>query len=268
MLSVPVTFASMRNGDIDVFLGNWMPAQAADAARRTSTTATVEVVRANLVGAKYTLAVPDYLHDAGLKDFADIAAIPKRAGRHRFTASSPATTATRTSSSMIEKNEFGLGGFKLVESSEQGMLAAGRARRSRASRPIVFLGWAPHPMNTHFNVRYLTGGDDSVRPELRRRHGQHRSCATATSSECPNVGRLLQNLEFDVDIENELMDRILDATRCARPISRASGWRSDPPQLDALARRRARRSTGSPALAAVDAGPVRPARRRRRSRTG
>ena len=30
VLSVPVTFASLQNNDIDVFLGNWMPAQEAD----------------------------------------------------------------------------------------------------------------------------------------------------------------------------------------------------------------------------------------------
>src|ERR1700722_6855927 len=30
VLSVPVTFASLQNRDIDVFLGNWMPAQEAD----------------------------------------------------------------------------------------------------------------------------------------------------------------------------------------------------------------------------------------------
>ncbi|MGI9246705.1 MAG: glycine betaine ABC transporter substrate-binding protein, partial [Steroidobacteraceae bacterium] len=27
VLSVPVTFEAMRNGDIDAFLGNWLPAQ-------------------------------------------------------------------------------------------------------------------------------------------------------------------------------------------------------------------------------------------------
>jgi len=27
VLSVPVTYASMKNKDIDVFLGNWMPTQ-------------------------------------------------------------------------------------------------------------------------------------------------------------------------------------------------------------------------------------------------
>ena len=30
VLSVPVTFASLKNRDIDVFLGNWIPAMEAD----------------------------------------------------------------------------------------------------------------------------------------------------------------------------------------------------------------------------------------------
>ena len=30
MLSVPVTYASLKNKDIDVFLGNWMPTMEAD----------------------------------------------------------------------------------------------------------------------------------------------------------------------------------------------------------------------------------------------
>jgi glycine betaine/proline transport system substrate-binding protein len=59
VLSLPVTYASMKNNDIDVFLGNWMPTQEGD---RKSYVAngSVEVIRANLTGAKYTLAVPAY----------------------------------------------------------------------------------------------------------------------------------------------------------------------------------------------------------------
>src|SRR6202161_3281707 len=30
VLSVPVTYASMKNKDIDIFLGNWMPTQEGD----------------------------------------------------------------------------------------------------------------------------------------------------------------------------------------------------------------------------------------------
>ena len=92
VLSVPVTYASLKNRDIDVFLGNWMPAQAADL-QPYQVDGSVEVVGANLDGAKYTLAVPAYLYEAGLHDFATSSA-SRRSSSTRSTASSPATTAT------------------------------------------------------------------------------------------------------------------------------------------------------------------------------
>ena len=72
VLSVPVTFASMKNRDIDVFLGNWMPSMEADRKPYVDDHS-VDVISANLEGAKYTLAVPAYTYEAGLHDFADIA---------------------------------------------------------------------------------------------------------------------------------------------------------------------------------------------------
>ncbi len=29
---------------------------------------------------------------------------------------------------------------------------------------VVFLGWAPHPMNNNFDIAYLDGGDDYFGP--------------------------------------------------------------------------------------------------------
>ena len=72
MLSVPVTYKSLENGDIDVFLGNWMPTMEGDI-RPYLDKGTVETIKTNLTGAKYTLAVPHYVYDAGVKSFADIA---------------------------------------------------------------------------------------------------------------------------------------------------------------------------------------------------
>jgi glycine betaine/proline transport system substrate-binding protein len=67
VLAVPVTFAAMKNRDIDVFLGNWMQAQSADR-KPFEADGSVEVIGANLQGAKYTLAVPAYTYAAGLHD--------------------------------------------------------------------------------------------------------------------------------------------------------------------------------------------------------
>ena len=71
VLGVPVTFASLEAGDIDVFLGNWMPAQEA-AIKPYLDAGSIEVIGTNLEGTKYTLAVPTYLYDKGLKTYADI----------------------------------------------------------------------------------------------------------------------------------------------------------------------------------------------------
>src|ERR1039457_7318636 len=68
VLSVPVTVTSMKNRDIDAFLGNWQPMQEADRAKYLADGSVVEI-GANLQGAKYTLAVPAYTYGAGLHDF-------------------------------------------------------------------------------------------------------------------------------------------------------------------------------------------------------
>lgn len=52
VLSVPVTYTALAEGDVDVFLGNWMPTMEADIAPYRDA-GTVDTVRANLEGAKY-----------------------------------------------------------------------------------------------------------------------------------------------------------------------------------------------------------------------
>ena len=64
VLAVPVTYTSLARGDIDVFLGNWMPTMESDIAPYRED-GTVETVRANLEGAKYTLAVSKSLRRRG-----------------------------------------------------------------------------------------------------------------------------------------------------------------------------------------------------------
>ena len=31
-------------------------------------------------------------------------------------------------------------------------------------KPVVFLGWEPHPMNANFSLKYLTGGEEFFGP--------------------------------------------------------------------------------------------------------
>lgn len=223
VLSVPVTFASLKNKDLDVFLGNWMPAQEADRMAYVKD-GSVEVGRANLTGAKYTLAVPAYTYDSGLKSFADIERFAPQLNSS-ILGIEPGNDGNRLVLSMIKQNLFGLGTFKLVESSEQGMLAEVE-RAVRARQPIVFLGWDPHPMNMRFDMRYLAGGDSVFGPN----YGEaavYTNTRAGYSKECPNMGRLLKNLVFTTQQESRVMDDILNRHQPAE-VAAASFLKSNP----------------------------------------
>jgi glycine betaine/proline transport system substrate-binding protein len=245
VLSVPVTYASMKNKDIDVYLGNWMPAQDEDS-RNYIAEKSVERVRANLQGAKYTLAVPAYLYEQGLRDFSDI---HKFAGplNHSIYGIEPGNDGNRLVLTMIRQKQFGLGDFKLIESSEQGMLA--QVERSYAAhQPIVFLGWEPHPMNKRFHMRYLTGGDSTFGPNFGGAT-VYTNTRAGYSRECPNVGRLLQNLVFSLDGESEMMAGILD--RKMTPEESGAAWLKKHPGVLATWLEGVRTFDGRPALEAA-----------------
>jgi len=205
VLSVPVTYAALKSKNIDVFLGNWMPTMEADL-KPYREDKSVEVVGVNLEGAKYTLAVPAYTWDAGLKTFADIAKFSKQLGGKIY-GIEPGNDGNRLILDMIKDDKFGVKGFQLVESSEQGMLAQVE-RASRRKEHVIFLGWEPHPMNTQFKLKYLEGGDDVFGPNL---GGAtiHTNVRAGYLQECPNVGQFLKNLKFTLDIENRVMGAIL-----------------------------------------------------------
>ncbi|WP_085904500.1 choline ABC transporter substrate-binding protein [Kiloniella majae] len=228
ILSVPVTYAGLKNGDVDVFLGNWMPTMEADIAPYRDE-GSVETVRVNLEGAKYTLAVPTYLADKGLKDFADIAKF-KDDLDGKIYGIEPGNDGNRLIQGMIDKDTFGLKDFEVVESSEAGMLSQ-VARSTRREKGVVFLGWAPHPMNANFELTYLTGGDDVFGPNFGGAN-VHTNVRKGYASDCPNMGKLLGNLGFTLAMENEIMGAILDDGK-EGPVAATEWLKANPGALDA-----------------------------------
>ena len=108
---------------------------------------------------------------------------------------------------MIKENKFGLKSFKMVESSEAGMLVEAQ-RAIKSEKAIVFLGWEPHPMNVQMKMSYLAGGDDVFGPNLGEAK-VYTAVPTSYEARCPNVGALLKNLQFSTDMENQVMGPIL-----------------------------------------------------------
>ena len=175
--------------------------------------------RANLEGAKYTLAVNKVAADLGITSFDTIAA-QADALEGKIYGIEPGNDGNRLIQSMIDEGAFGLNDFEVVESSEQGMLAQ-VARADRRGEPVVFLGWEPHPMNANFDLTYLEGGDDWFGPNLGGAT-VYTNTAAGFVEECPNVGKLLGNLEFTLAMENEIMGAILDDGQ--DPDEAATAW--------------------------------------------
>ncbi|MDZ7853462.1 MAG: choline ABC transporter substrate-binding protein [Halomonas sp.] len=216
-VSVPIAYQGMKNNDFDVFLGNWMPSMASISDPFVED-GDVDRLGANLEGAKYTLAVPQYVHDAGVTSVADLAEHAERfdSSIHGIEAGNDGNQLIQQ---MIDDDAFGLGGWQLIDSSEAGMLAELSARAPE-EQWMVFLGWEPHPMNTNFDMAYLGGADDYFGPDLGGAT-VYTNTRAGFVEECANVGELLENLEFTLEMENQLMAEIMDEGADPRDAARA-----------------------------------------------
>lgn len=218
LLSIPVTYASMKNKDIDVYLGDWQPSMVADR-KPFLDDKSIEVIGPNLTGAKYTFAVPQYVADAGVKDFADLQKFADKFGRKIY-GIEPGNNGNRMILDLITKGDFGLKDWELVESSEQGMLSQVE-KATKANEWIVFLGWAPHPMNTRYKIDYLSGGDAYFGPNYGGAD-VYTNLRTGYGAECPNVAKFVTNLRFTLDMENQIMNGILNKGK--DPRAAATEW--------------------------------------------
>jgi len=203
-LSVPVTYASLKNNDLDVFLGNWMPSMTNDIKDYTAD-GSVETITENLTGAGYGLVIPTYMADAGVKTLADLAKpeVKEKLGGKVYGIEA-GNDGNRIILDMISKADSGLAGYELVESSEAGMLTQAESDM-KDSKWIVFLGWTPHPVMGEMKISYLDGMGDSgfgaatVSTNVRKGY----------LTDCPNAGAFIKNLKFNLSMENTMMDSIL-----------------------------------------------------------
>jgi glycine betaine/proline transport system substrate-binding protein len=151
---------------------------------------------------------------------------------------------------MLKQNLYGLRDFRIVESSERGMLAEVE-RMGRTKTPIVFLAWDPHPMNMRLDLHYLSGGDAVFGPNFGGAT-VYTVIRTGYSTECPNVARLLRNLKFTPRGESQIMGAMLDQHQ--QPEAAAEAWLQGNPRVVASWLAGVYTFDGHPALDAVRLG--------------
>jgi glycine betaine/proline transport system substrate-binding protein len=222
--SQQIIFAAIRDKRLDLFLGYWNPIMTKTITPFIEAKQVKVLDKPSLEDARATLAVPTYLAEKGLKTFADISKFQKELGGKIY-GIEPGSGANTGIKDMIAKDQFGLGKFQLVESSEAGMLAA-VSRAVKRNEAIVFFGWAPHPMNVNQDMTYLTGSQDALGPD-EGRATVWTVTAPDYASRCPNVDKLLSNLTFSSADESRMMQPLLDHQD---PLESAKKWLKEHPQ--------------------------------------
>ncbi|WP_280291037.1 choline ABC transporter substrate-binding protein [Pseudomonas sp. BN417] len=224
-LSIPLAWAGLRRKNIDIYLGYWKPSQDSNAKPYLDSKSVTQLPTPNLTGAKFTLAVPSYAYEGGLRSFDDIAKFKDKLGG-RIYGIEPGDDANVVIQKMIKGNEHKLGDFKLIESSEAGMLVSVQRAVSR-NEWIVFLGWEPHPMNLTYKIQYLSGGDKEFGPDYGSAE-VYTVVANGYQERCPNVAKLLDNLKFEVSMEDEIMARVV---KKEDPMEVTKAWLKDHPEV-------------------------------------
>lgn len=172
-IGLQVIYQGLESGDVDAFLGAWLPAQK-EMFEPRKTSGVIRDIANNVDGAQMTLAVPAYLHERGIRSFADLDAHRDEFNGqiHGFGAGSAASEILHNA---IDNDIWGLGDWRLVDTSEVGMLSAAQDAISR-EEAIVWVGWTPHWMNLELPMRYLedpenlfgeNNGESDVRTLLR-----------------------------------------------------------------------------------------------------
>lgn len=201
-VSVPIVYQALATNEADVFLGNWMPSMAYPA-QKYFENGTVEKFVANMPGAKYTLAVPTFVAEAGLRHFEDIAKYGDELS-YKIYGIEAGNDGNKIIDAMIEQDMFNLGEFELIPSSEVGMLSQVQSFIQQG-KWIVFLGWSPHHMNQMIDMTYLQGSTDDTFGPNDGTATVYTNIRAGLAEEQPNVAAFLRNLTFPISMMNEIM---------------------------------------------------------------
>lgn len=222
LLGVPVILTSLKQGTTDIWLDNWMPSQTTEVAPYLQD-GSVETLSVNLEGAGYGPVVPNYVAHAGVKDLKDLGAHADKF-ESKIYGIEPGNDGNRILQSKIDDPVNNLKDWQLIESSEQGMLAQAEKEMAK-EKWIAFLAWTPHPVMGRMPITYLSGFEkDGFGPAT-----VHTLIRAGYAKECPNMGKLLANVKFTVDMESAVMEDILAGKEAE---ASASAWfKSNPSAL-------------------------------------
>ncbi|MFG1922340.1 glycine betaine ABC transporter substrate-binding protein [Cryptosporangium sp. NPDC048952] len=215
-VAVPLGAQALSTGKADAYLGNWWPSQEAVYGKLIDS-GSVEVTGTLLTGTQYAPGVPgDQASKLGITSLADL---DKHAGEFKgeILGIEPGTPGNQAILDAIKKDAYGLGDWKLVQSSTEAMLAE-VTRRVAKNQPVVFLAWKPHWMVVKWAVTFLDDpekvwpGAGEIRVLTRK----------GLKSDDPNLAKFLSQITVDAETASQWINAFGPEKKPAKDI--ASAW--------------------------------------------
>ncbi len=195
----------------------------------------IEVASTMVTGAQYAPVVPDYVvREHGVRSLADLAE-KAHLFDHEILGIEPGTPGNQYILDAIRDDSYGLGGWRLVQSSTAAMLSEVE-RRTSERKPVVFLGWSPHWMNVEWNLHYLDDpqgiwpGSGEIRVVFDENFAEKN----------PDIAKFLSQIRIDRDTASDWIHRLSKEKVPAKQI--AHEWiRAHPDEVRTWLRRGADR---------------------------
>jgi glycine betaine/proline transport system substrate-binding protein len=151
MASDAALHQAIASGDLDVHLGSWMPSVEPTIKNIKDE---IDIVATNMEDGIYTLGVPKYVWDAGVKSFADLHKYADKFD-HKLYLGPVGWPFSKAMKKAIEKDIYNLGDWEIVNSNTTALMAKMK-RAVKNKEWMVSLAWEPHWMNYILDIKYLT----------------------------------------------------------------------------------------------------------------
>jgi glycine betaine/proline transport system substrate-binding protein len=222
-LGVPTVFQGLDTGDLDVFVEAWFPTMQTNFDEVND----VESVTTNLEEATFSIAVNQEACEAGVTSHEDLAEFADRfeeGGTPTVYGLEPGNDGNKVVLDMIENDQYNLGGWKIVESSTNGMLSEGD-RRLGDGEWVAWTGWAPHWMNNRYSMCLLEDPEEAW--------GGPSHVETLVNNEFPEqfpeLYTFFEQMVVTPEIQRELIDGIDNSG--LSPEEFALQWLRDNPEV-------------------------------------
>ncbi|MFS0836893.1 glycine betaine ABC transporter substrate-binding protein [Paenibacillus sp. UNC499MF] len=181
-------WAGIADGSADAMVAAWLPGTHASYLEKYKSS--VEDLGANLKGTKTGLAVPAYMKIDSIEDLkkADVSA----SLNNQIIGIEPGAGIMMSTEKAVA--DYGLSGYKLVESSSAAM-AQELQKAYKEQKPVVVTGWTPHWMFAKMELKYLAdpkgvyGGEEEIRTLARK----------GLKEDQPNAYKFLDQFEWTPD---------------------------------------------------------------------